>query len=164
MRSRSGLDDFGFGWSADTGACAKNGPTRNACCGRKATSPVTAKCRRTLGVIRLGGGLDERFLCGDEDMKLEQLLRVRQCAGSFPMRWLGCQRPVFGSRGPRADVQDTRRWRNELLYRTDERRLEVVEHGRPWSFDVDGALFSLRRIASAWRTCSTRRDTARTAG
>ncbi|MDA1189645.1 MAG: helicase-related protein [Chloroflexi bacterium] len=32
---------------------------------------------------------------------------------------------------------------NELLYRHDEPRLEVVELGRPWSFDGDGALFRL---------------------
>jgi len=32
---------------------------------------------------------------------------------------------------------------NELLYRHDESRLEVVEKGRPWSFDGDGALFRL---------------------
>src|SRR5262245_46156423 len=32
---------------------------------------------------------------------------------------------------------------NELLYRHDEPRIEVVEHGRPWSFDGDGALFRL---------------------
>lgn len=32
---------------------------------------------------------------------------------------------------------------NELLYRTDEARLEVVEQGQPWSFDGDGALFRL---------------------
>ncbi|MXW81678.1 MAG: DUF3883 domain-containing protein [Gemmatimonadetes bacterium] len=32
---------------------------------------------------------------------------------------------------------------NELLYRTDETRLEVVEQGQPWSFDGDGALFRL---------------------
>ncbi len=32
---------------------------------------------------------------------------------------------------------------NELLYRHDEQRLEVVEHGRPWSFDGDGHLFRL---------------------
>jgi hypothetical protein len=30
---------------------------------------------------------------------------------------------------------------NELLYRHDEPRIEVVELGRPWSFDGDGALF-----------------------
>ena len=32
---------------------------------------------------------------------------------------------------------------NELLYRDDEARLELVEQGRPWSFDGDGALFRL---------------------
>ena len=32
---------------------------------------------------------------------------------------------------------------NELLYRHDEPRLEIVEAGRPWSFDGDGALFRL---------------------
>ncbi len=32
---------------------------------------------------------------------------------------------------------------NELLYRDAEPRLEVVELGRPWSFDGDGALFRL---------------------
>ena len=32
---------------------------------------------------------------------------------------------------------------NELLYRHDEGRIEVVEAGRPWSFDGDGALFRL---------------------
>ncbi len=32
---------------------------------------------------------------------------------------------------------------NELLYRHDESRLEVVEKGCPWSFDGDGALFRL---------------------
>src|SRR5512132_833734 len=32
---------------------------------------------------------------------------------------------------------------NVLLYRHDEPRLEVVEQGRPWSFDGDGSLFRL---------------------
>jgi len=32
---------------------------------------------------------------------------------------------------------------NELLYRHDEPRLVVIEHGRPWGFDADGALFRL---------------------
>jgi SNF2 family DNA or RNA helicase len=32
---------------------------------------------------------------------------------------------------------------NVLLYRSDEERLEVVEQGRPWSFDGDGSLFRL---------------------
>lgn len=32
---------------------------------------------------------------------------------------------------------------NELLYRHDEPRLEVVTQGRPWSFDADGRQFRL---------------------
>ena len=32
---------------------------------------------------------------------------------------------------------------NELIYRHDEPRLDVVEHGRPWSFDSDGRTFRL---------------------
>jgi hypothetical protein len=32
---------------------------------------------------------------------------------------------------------------NELLYRHDEPRIEVVQEGRPWSFDGDGELFRL---------------------
>ena len=32
---------------------------------------------------------------------------------------------------------------NELLYRDREAELEIVEEGRPWSFDGDGALFRL---------------------
>ena len=38
---------------------------------------------------------------------------------------------------------------NQLLYRSDESRLDVVEAGRPWSFDGDGALFRL--VAEAHR-------------
>ena len=32
---------------------------------------------------------------------------------------------------------------NQLLYRHDELRIEVVEAGRPWGFDGDGSLFRL---------------------
>jgi len=31
----------------------------------------------------------------------------------------------------------------EILYRHDESRLEIVEQGRPWSFDGDGGMFRL---------------------
>jgi SNF2 family DNA or RNA helicase len=37
----------------------------------------------------------------------------------------------------------TGRVANELIYRHDEPRLEIVENGRPWSFDADGHLFRL---------------------
>ncbi|MDA1220296.1 MAG: SNF2-related protein, partial [Chloroflexi bacterium] len=32
---------------------------------------------------------------------------------------------------------------HQLLYRSDEERIEIAEHGRPWSFDGDGSLFRL---------------------
>ena len=40
---------------------------------------------------------------------------------------------------------------NQLLFRHDEPRLEVVEQGRPWSFDGDGALFRLAAEAQRIR-------------
>ena len=40
---------------------------------------------------------------------------------------------------------------NELLYRHDESRMEIVEQGRPWSFDGDGGLFRL--VSEAHRIC-----------
>ena len=40
-------------------------------------------------------------------------------------------------RAPNGKVAD------EILFRDDEERLEIVEAGRPWSLDGDGALFRL---------------------
>lgn len=50
----------------------------------------------------------------------------------------------FGSAALEVTYKDpSGRIANELLYRHDEPRLELVESGRPWSFDGDGALFRL---------------------
>jgi hypothetical protein len=50
----------------------------------------------------------------------------------------------FGSEALELTYKDpTGRVANELLYRHDEARLEVVEQGRPWSFAGDGYLFRL---------------------
>src|SRR5688500_17011515 len=50
----------------------------------------------------------------------------------------------FGSEALELTYKDpSGRVANQLLYRYDEARLEIVEHGRPWSFDGDGALFRL---------------------
>jgi SNF2 family DNA or RNA helicase len=50
----------------------------------------------------------------------------------------------FGSEALELTYKDpTGRVANVLLYRHDDPRLEVVEHGRPWSFDGDGSLFRL---------------------
>jgi hypothetical protein len=43
---------------------------------------------------------------------------------------------------------------NELLYRDREADLEIVEQGRPWSFDGDGALFRLVAEARTFLTPS----------
>ena len=57
--------------------------------------------------------------------------------------WHGSDALTLVYRAPDGRVAD------EILYRYDEARLEVVEHGRPWSFDGDGALFRL--VAEAHR-------------
>jgi uncharacterized protein DUF1156 len=50
----------------------------------------------------------------------------------------------FGSEALELTYKDAAgRVANMLLYRYDEAHLEVVEHGRPWSFDGDGSLFRL---------------------
>ncbi len=53
------------------------------------------------------------------------------------VQWFGTQAVELTYKDP------TGRVGNVLLYRDDEPRLEVVEAGRPWSFDGDGALFRL---------------------
>jgi hypothetical protein len=56
----------------------------------------------------------------------------------------------FGSDAIELTHEDaTDRVDNELLYRDREADLEIVEEGRPWSFDGDGALFRL--VAEAQR-------------
>jgi len=50
----------------------------------------------------------------------------------------------FGSEALELTFKDAAgRVANQLLYRHDEPRIEVVEQGRPWSFDGDGAMFRL---------------------
>jgi superfamily II DNA or RNA helicase len=50
----------------------------------------------------------------------------------------------FGSNALEMTYKDpTGRVANTLLYRDDESHIEIVEHGRPWSFDGDGQLFRL---------------------
>src|SRR5881296_1752731 len=52
-------------------------------------------------------------------------------------QWFGSEALELTYKNPAGRVA------NELLYRHDEARLDVVEQGRPWSFDGDGALFRL---------------------
>jgi superfamily II DNA or RNA helicase len=78
-------------------------------------------------------------------MKLEDLLPNTSVRGIIPdalvsvvdVKWFGSQALELTYKEPSGRLGNT------LLYRDDEARLEVVELGRPWSFDGDGALFRL---------------------
>jgi len=59
------------------------------------------------------------------------------------VEWHGSDALTLVYRGPTGRVAD------EILYRHDEPRLDLVEAGRPWSFDGDGALFRL--VSEAYR-------------
>src|SRR6202140_3131771 len=52
-------------------------------------------------------------------------------------QWFGSEALELTYKAPDGKVA------NELVYRHDEARIEIVERGRPWSFDGDGALFRL---------------------
>jgi len=78
-------------------------------------------------------------------MKLDQLHPNAAVRGIVPdalvtvvsVQWFGSAALELTYKTPSGKVA------NELLYRHDENRLEIVESGRPWSFDGDGALFRL---------------------
>ena len=78
-------------------------------------------------------------------MKLEDLTpgsSVRGISTDAPVsvvnvQWHGSDALTLVYRNTTGRVAD------EILYRHDEARLEIVEQGRPWSFDGDGALFRL---------------------
>jgi SNF2 family DNA or RNA helicase len=77
--------------------------------------------------------------------KLEDLRPNAAIRGVLPdalvtvvsVQWFGSEALELTYKTPTGKVA------NELLYRHDEPRLELVEQGRPWSFDGDGALFRL---------------------
>ncbi|MGA2260737.1 MAG: helicase-related protein [Acidobacteriota bacterium] len=77
--------------------------------------------------------------------KLEDLQPNASVRGILPdclvtvvnVQWFGSEALELTYKDPQGKVA------NQLLYRHDEPRIEVAEHGRPWSFDGDGALFRL---------------------
>lgn len=77
--------------------------------------------------------------------KLEELRPNAAVRGILPdslvtvvsVQWFGSEALELTYKSPSGKVA------NELLYRHDEPRIEIVEQGRPWSFDGDGALFRL---------------------
>ena len=84
-------------------------------------------------------------------LKLEALTPGALVRGILPegmvsvvsVRW-------FGNEAIELTYKDqTGKVANQLLYRSDEPKLSLVEEGRPWSFDGDGALFRL--VAEAHR-------------
>lgn len=78
-------------------------------------------------------------------MKLEQLQPQAVIRGIIPealvtvvnVQWFGTEALELTYKTATGKVAQ------ELLYRDDELRLEVIEQGRPWSFNGDGALFRL---------------------
>src|SRR6266540_1522491 len=78
-------------------------------------------------------------------MKLEDLKPNAVVRGILPdclvsivnVQWFGSEALELTYKDPAGRVANT------LLYRQDEPRIEVVEQGRPWSFDGDGGLFRL---------------------
>jgi SNF2 family DNA or RNA helicase len=78
-------------------------------------------------------------------MRLEDLQPNAAVRGILPdslvtvvnIQWFGSEALELTYKTPTGKVA------NELLYRHDEPRLDLVEQGRPWSFDGDGALFRL---------------------
>ena len=81
----------------------------------------------------------------EQSMKLEDLRANAAVRGVLAdslvtvvsVHWFGSEALELTYKTPAGKVA------NELLYRDDESRLEIVEVGRPWSFDGDGALFRL---------------------
>ena len=86
-------------------------------------------------------------------MRLEDLQPNAAVRGLLPdclvtvvsVQWFGSEALELTYKTPAGKVA------NELLYRHDEPRLELVEQGRPWSFDGDGSLFRLMPIGRPLR-------------
>jgi hypothetical protein len=90
--------------------------------------------------------------------RLEQLTPNAAVRGILPdalvpvvsVQWFGSER----SNSPTSP--QTAKIANELLYRQDEVRIEVVELGRPWSFDGDGATWYPKHTVFISHTCLIR--------
>lgn len=78
-------------------------------------------------------------------MRLEQITQGAVLRGILPdqavtvinAQWFGSEALDLTYKTPTGQLG------SQLLYRDDESRLDLVEAGRPWSFDGDGALFRL---------------------
>jgi SNF2 family DNA or RNA helicase len=75
-----------------------------------------------------------------EDLQVNAVVRgiLPDCLVTvIGVQWFGSEALELTFKDPSGRVA------NELLYKDDENRFEVVEAGRPWSFDGDGSLFRL---------------------
>lgn len=100
-----------------------------------------------LGIVDGLGRLGARTALPDYGgtLKLEDLQPNSAVRGLLPdssvtvvsVQWHGSDALTLIYRTPAGRVAE------EILYRHDEARLEIVEQGRPWSFDGDGASFRL---------------------
>ena len=78
-------------------------------------------------------------------IKLEDIQPNSSLRGILPdalvtvvnVQWFGSEALELTYKDPSGRVA------NELIYRNDESRLEIVQQGRPWSFDGNGHLFRL---------------------
>ena len=81
-----------------------------------------------------------------EDLKVNATVRgvlPTSMVTVVSVQWYGSEALELTYKDPTGKVL------NELLYRHDEPRIEIVEEGRPWSFDGDGHTFRL--VAEAQR-------------
>jgi len=84
-------------------------------------------------------------------MKLEDIREDAYLRGIMPhvmvkvvsVKWMGPEALELTYKDPQGRLYQ------EILYRGDEARLELIEEGLPWRFDGDGALFRL--VSEAYR-------------
>src|SRR5690606_27131486 len=96
-------------------------------------------------IASVGRRFDTRAPTHSVPMVLEDLRPNAVVRGVLPdanvtvvaVQWFGSQAVEVTYKDPAGRVG------NVLLYRSQEAELELVEEGRPWSFDADGALFRL---------------------
>ena len=86
-----------------------------------------------------------------EDLQVNAVVRgiLPDCLVTvIGVQWFGSEALELTFKDPSGRVA------NELLYKDDENRFEVVEAGRPWSFDGDGSLSDWfpKPTAYGWRT------------
>ena len=94
--------------------------------------------KERIGLSNMNGDQEQRMKL--EDLQANAAVRGILSDGLVTVvsvQWFGSEALELTYKTPTGKVA------NEILYRHDEPRIEIVEVGRPWSFDGDGALFRL---------------------